>query len=108
MADQVTPTHPTPAVVGKAERTGGEHTPGEKWEVHEGEDYIVVMSPDQTTDNALARVDTIEHAHLIAAAPDLLAACEEFVRKVESGEARSKRSYEQMKAALAKARPPQP
>lgn len=43
-------------------------------------------------------------AHLIAAAPDLLAACEEFVRKVECGTARSERSYKQMKEAIAKAR----
>ena len=43
------------------------------------------------------------NAHLIAAAPDLYAACEEFVRKVENGEARSVRSYAHMKAALAKA-----
>jgi hypothetical protein len=42
-------------------------------------------------------------ARLIAAAPDLLAACQEFVRKVEAGEARSTKSYEQMKAAIAKA-----
>ena len=39
-----------------------------------------------------------------AAAPDLLAACKEFVRKCECGEARSKRSYAQMKAAIAKAK----
>ena len=44
------------------------------------------------------------NANLIAAAPDLYAACAEFVRKVESGAARSTRSYEQMLAALAKAR----
>ena len=43
------------------------------------------------------------NARLIAAAPDLLAACVEFVRKVECGEARSKRSYAQMKAAIKKA-----
>jgi len=34
---------------------------------------------------------------------ELLAACKEFVRKVECGEARSKRSYAQMKAAILKA-----
>lgn len=32
---------------------------------------------------------------------ELAEACREFVRKVECGEARSKRSYKQMKAALA-------
>lgn len=34
----------------------------------------------------------------------LRAACEEFVRKVECGEARSVRSYKQMKEALEKGR----
>lgn len=42
-------------------------------------------------------------AHLQEINADLLAACQEFVRKVEAGEARSTRSYEQMKAAIAKA-----
>ena len=42
-------------------------------------------------------------AKLIAAAPELLEACKEFVRKVECGEARSTRSYAQMKAAISKA-----
>ncbi len=39
---------------------------------------------------------------LVAASRDLLDACKEFVRKVEAGEARSIRSYAQMKAAIAK------
>ncbi len=43
------------------------------------------------------------NVRLITAAPELLVACKEFVRKVECGEARSKRSYAQMKAAIAKA-----
>lgn len=34
---------------------------------------------------------------------ELLDACREFVRKVEIGEASSRRSYAQMKAAIAKA-----
>ena len=52
-------------------------------------------------------MEDVEHgeecanAHLIAVAPKLLEACREFVRKVECGEARSKRSYAQMKSALA-------
>lgn len=44
------------------------------------------------------------NARLIAAAPELLAACIEFVRKVDAGEAKSTRSYEQMKAAIAKSK----
>lgn len=44
-----------------------------------------------------------ENSNLICAAPDLLAACMEFVRKCECGEARSKRSYAQMKEAVNKA-----
>jgi len=44
-----------------------------------------------------------DDAKLIAAAPDLLEACKEFIRKVECGEARSKRSYAQMKEAIKKA-----
>lgn len=43
------------------------------------------------------------NARLIAAAPELFEACQEFVRKVEAGEAKSKKSYAQMKAALLKA-----
>ncbi len=43
------------------------------------------------------------NAQLIAAAPDLLAACVEFVRKCECGEARSKHSYAQMKVAIDRA-----
>lgn len=42
--------------------------------------------------------------HLSAAAPMLFGACVEFVRKVEAGEARSTRSYLQMKQAVAFAR----
>lgn len=41
------------------------------------------------------------NARLLVAAPKLLAACREFVRKCESGEARSIRSYAQMKEAIA-------
>lgn len=51
------------------------------------------------------RADEVEKsdAALIAAAPELLAACQEFCRKVDAGEAKSKRSYEQMAAAIEKA-----
>ena len=43
------------------------------------------------------------NARLISAAPELYEACAEFVRKCESGEACSTRSYAQMKAAITKA-----
>ena len=43
------------------------------------------------------------NANLIATAPELLEACLEFVRKVDCGEARSIRSYKQMKSAIDKA-----
>lgn len=52
---------------------------------------------------AHALPETIANGHLMAAAPDMYEACKEFVRKCECGEARSVRSYAQMKAALAKA-----
>ncbi len=52
--------------------------------------------------------DMADNARLIAAAPEtlrqrdaLLEACQEFVRKVDAGEARSTRSYKQLKAAIA-------
>ena len=46
-----------------------------------------------------------ELAELLDIAEALRDACQEFVRKVECGEARSKRSYAEMKAALAKLEP---
>ena len=42
-------------------------------------------------------------AKLFSASPELLAACVEFVRKVDCGEAISTKSYNQMKAAIEKA-----
>jgi hypothetical protein len=51
---------------------------------------------------AASNQEHIADANLIAAAPELLAACQEFIRKCECGEARSRRSYAQMKAAVAK------
>jgi len=40
---------------------------------------------------------------LVAAAPDLLKACMDFIEKVDSGRARSVKTYGQMKAAVEKA-----
>ena len=42
------------------------------------------------------------NALVCAAAPLLLAACEEFIREVECGEAKSTKSYNQMKEAVSK------
>jgi hypothetical protein len=40
-------------------------------------------------------------SRLLSAAPYLLAACKEFVRKCECGEVRSVKSYNEMKKAIA-------
>jgi hypothetical protein len=53
--------------------------------------------------SGLDHEQSMANARLIAAAPELYAACAEFVRKVECGQAQSTESYAQMKAALAKA-----
>lgn len=67
--------------------------------------YLVVLAPDRRWVSLVMEDDGIceADARLIAAAPELLAACQEFVRKVDAGEARSNVSYGQMKAAIAKA-----
>lgn len=41
--------------------------PGGPWEAHEGQDYAVVMGPDETTDTASIRVSSGDLARLIAA-----------------------------------------
>jgi hypothetical protein len=65
-------------------------------------DDIICHSP-LTEEHPGCLVNWEANAKLIAAAPDLFAACVEFCRKVEAGEARSTASYEQMKAAIEKA-----
>lgn len=81
-------------------------TPG-PWTVTQCEDGLFMChTPGDTIcfgDPNHREPDDSANFRLIAAAPDLYEACKEFVRKVESGEAKSKRSYAQMKAALAKA-----
>ena len=57
--------------------------------------YVLTTSDDH--------IEDIKIGNLISAAPDLLAACKEFVRKVDAGQARSSASYSQMKAAIEKA-----
>ena len=102
-----------------AKRTA-KHTPG-PWEARKGAGWYVarprygeatlavgmdgvtlVTSPSETPWND--DVESEANARLIAAAPELLEACEEFVRKCECGEALSSRSYAQMIAAIAKAK----
>jgi hypothetical protein len=55
-----------------------EHTPGPwEWGAHPWEDMAQVYAPAQpATDRTVADVWTVPDAMLIAAAPDLLAACE--------------------------------
>ncbi len=53
----------------------------------------------------VARTFNPEDARLIALAPRMLDAIAEFVRKVEAGEARSKKSYAEMRAILAELTP---
>ena len=95
------------------------HTPG-PWTVlsntHHSDDkdprpYVYSMSgPDPNW--CLAKVEVADwlskeeveaNARLIAAAPELLACCVEFVRKCDAGTARSVKSYAQMTAAILKA-----
>lgn len=49
------------------------------------------------------KLKSMANAKLIAASKDLLDACQEFVGKVDRGEARSTKSYAQMKKAIEKA-----
>ena len=51
----------------------------------------------------IGRMRGKENAQLVSAAPDLLDAAIEFCRKVESGEAKSSKSYAAFKSAIAKA-----
>lgn len=109
------------ATVNKTAMEKPQHTPG-PWEASTGEndgrDFITIehdgfplcevrgtndMSCIDEEQEPYIADEMVANAKLIAAAPDLLEACIEFVRKVEAGEARSIRSYAQMKAAIKKA-----
>lgn len=64
-------------------------------------DHATIIDTDDQGIAFVTSTDAI--GDLIVAAPDLLGACVEFVRKCECGEARSERSYGYMKAAIARA-----
>lgn len=53
-------------------------TPG-PWTMHEGEDYVAVLGPMDTTDAPVANVCWSADARLIAAAPELLVALKCFL-----------------------------
>lgn len=115
-APSESPTPAEPSRPGQDAAGGAGHTPG-LWRVFEGDGVLSVHDSEHKLGGHMPVVhwmgfdgtdrpqdENIANARLIAAAPELLEACEEFVRKVDAGEARSKRSYAQMKAAIAKAR----
>lgn len=93
--------------------TKGEWTPvyssgcciGVGVEIAEGYHEMVsnTILPETDQEYELTKHIIIADAKLQAAAPDLLDACLEFIRKVDAGEAKSTRSYQQMKAAISKA-----
>jgi len=69
--------------------------------VNEGSNFQVATTDGRKKEENGANAEFIVRA--CNSHDDLLEACKEFVRKVECGEARSKRSYQQMKAAISKA-----
>lgn len=76
------------------------------WEITDAPFYDSkrIMTYDDDIFGSCATVTQAEaNAHLCAAAPDLLQACIDFVEKVERGEAKSTKSYNQMKQAINKA-----
>ena len=86
-------------------------TPG-PWRVAQEEpDAWVTMSDGHTfsVGDTLYHPATKANAHLIAAAPDLLAACEMVLKKLPDGFANSYLSLKtQLQNAIAKANPPAP
>ena len=74
-----------------------------KWEASRRAIWNYIYADAMLIARNTAYVSLPQDVPLYLAAPDMLAACQEFVRKVEAGEARSTRSYKQMKDAIAKA-----
>lgn len=60
---------------------------------------------DADTGDAIARDANREHGALIAAAPDMREALAEFVRRVDAGEIKSRKTYSAFKAILARTEP---
>lgn len=79
----------------------------ETWEVVSVADEVIdrhgVQSSSVVAVFPMRNGEARANARLFAASKKLYAACAEFVRKVEAGEAKSTRSYAQMKAAIAEA-----
>jgi hypothetical protein len=80
-----------------------ESASGIRIEVYSEQDGIIATCNWQVSYRKSVVAHMVANAQLIAAAPDLLKACREFVSKCECGEARSRRSYAEMKAAIEKA-----
>lgn len=66
-----------------------------KWDPQRVAKLLGMVCGQDIRPNIEPKIIALQHSHKL-----LLDACVEFVRKVENGEARSKRSYEQMKAAI--------
>lgn len=83
-----------------------DHTKG-PWKVQQTNVGLVILNSE---DESLANVGKFRatqeevqaNARLMCAAPDLLAICEEFVRRVECGEVRSRRTYAAMQDIIQK------
>lgn len=90
--------------------TKAAHTPG-PWSYWPGVAYAQgVVTRDRTAGHVAVPVEMpedgvmIANAHLIAAAPDLLAACERIHQELLDGELPSAEALDMIEAAIAKAR----
>lgn len=93
--------------------TRGEHKPvyvsdvcigiGVELEPNYNQMIVNTILPDTDKEYSKRKEEIEANVKLYCASTELLAACVEFVRKCECGEARSNRSYTQMKEAINKA-----